>query len=308
MQWALNNVPCECTMETWIELEGNVAKVKARLNNERSDRTQYRAFDQELPAVYTNGTWYKLFTYDGTEPFTGAPLRQVHNAGPPWTHWRATENWAALVNDTGIGLGVFHAGVYTFTGGFHGKPNTGGPKDGSTGYITPIHKEILDHNIRYSYEYRLIGGTLEQIRAYVYAHRPEARPHYVFEADRQHWRYVNASDNGMPLNGKLHVRLEKSDPQLIGPPEFWQAADVGALYITAAYHTKSKQSRLYWSTPDKGFEDELSIGFSVSNDGQFHTYKLTPNWSGTVTSLRLDPVSAGSAGEFIELKSISYRP
>ena len=53
MQFALNNVPCECTFETWIQLVGNAARVKNRLNNHRADRTQYPATGQELPAVYT---------------------------------------------------------------------------------------------------------------------------------------------------------------------------------------------------------------------------------------------------------------
>jgi hypothetical protein len=171
MQWALDNVPGECTFETWISLEGSAAHVRCWLNNNRPDKTQYGAHDQELPAVYTIGKLYRLFTYDGDRPFEGQPLRQVQNAGPPWTNWKATENWAALVDDRGIGVGVIHPGVYSFIGGFHDKPDTGGPKDNPTGYIAPVRKEILDHNIVYEYRYILAVGTLEEIRAAAAANR-----------------------------------------------------------------------------------------------------------------------------------------
>ena len=72
MQWALDNVPGDCTFETWISLEGRAALVRCRLNNHRKDVTQYPAQDQELPAVYTIGKLHRLFTYDGTAPFSGA--------------------------------------------------------------------------------------------------------------------------------------------------------------------------------------------------------------------------------------------
>jgi len=312
MQWALNNKPCECTFDTWITLEGNVAKVRARLNNNRTDRTQYGAFDQELPAVYTNGTFYKLYTYDGSEPFTNAPPRLVQNAGPPWAGWSATENWAALINDAGIGLGVFHPGAYRFIGGFAGKPNTGGPKDGSTGYISPLHREVLDYNIRYNYEYRLIVGTLAQIRSYAYANRAEARPDYVFERDRQHWTFVNASDLGSPLRGKLHMVVDKNDPQLIGPPAYFRAEDVPKLYVRGAWNAKQMQAQIFWSTPGQGFSAQQNVTFTAVNDGDVRTYEVdmsaSPQWKGWVTGLRFDPVPSGGEGEYVDVYRISFRP
>ena len=128
MQWALDNVPGECTFETWITLEGKTAQVRNRLVNDRSDRAQYPAHDQELPAVYTIGKLYRLFTYKGDRPFENQPVHQIQNAGPPWAGWTATENWAALVDDRGWGVGVIQPGVYSFIGGFHDKPNTGGSR------------------------------------------------------------------------------------------------------------------------------------------------------------------------------------
>ncbi len=164
-QWALRNVDGECTFETWIKLEGTAARVRCRLVNNRADKTQYPAQHQELPVVYTIGKLHRLMTYDGLLPFQNKPMREINNAGPPWEYWKSTENWAALVNDQNWGLGVFHAGAYQFVGGCSGKRNTGGPNDPPTGYIAPLHTEIIDHNIVYEYEYALILGWLKDIRA-----------------------------------------------------------------------------------------------------------------------------------------------
>jgi hypothetical protein len=100
-----------------------------------------------------------------------------------WTGWTATENWAALLRDDDFGLGVWNEGAYRTIGGFAGKPGRGGPGDGPTGYISPLHVDILDWNIVYEYNYVLILGDIQQIRQYVYQHakRPEP-PNYVFES------------------------------------------------------------------------------------------------------------------------------
>ncbi|MCS6774944.1 MAG: hypothetical protein RMJ43_13840 [Chloroherpetonaceae bacterium] len=312
MQWALNNVPGDCTFETWISLFRNTARVRCRLNNQRNDRTQYPARHQELPAVYTIGKLYRLFTYDGTAPFTGAPVRQIQNAGPPWTAWKATEHWAALVNDDDWGLGVFHAGAYDFVGGFHGPPNTGGPLDNSTGYIAPLRNEILDHNIVYTYEYVLILGTVNEIRRYAVSRRPrDTRPDYRFRTDRQHWYYVNAEDTGFPPRNGLQVKLEQEDPQMIGPEQWWQAKDVPVLYLRAAFHTSQDRAEIFWSVPGQGFAPERSLSFQIRPDGRFHTYTIelasSPAYTGTISGLRLDPVPAGRKGDYVQVASLSWR-
>ena len=313
LQWALNNVPGECTFDTWITLDGAACLVRCRLTNHRSDRTFYPAHGQELPAVYTTGKYHRLFTFDGPSPFTGAPLRHVENAGPPWAFWKATENWAALVDDQGWGLGVVHPGVYAFMGGFHGKPGKGGPKDNPTGYIAPSRSEILDQNVVYEYRYALVLGKLEAIRAYAVEHRvSDTRPDYHFDVDRQHWTYVNATDAGFPPKGGLRVRPGKSDPQMIGPEQWWDAATAPKLHIRAAYRTRPGRGEVFWTVRGDGqFSTRRRVEFTIIPDGKLHTYELdlasSPGYRGTITGLRFDPVAEGAEGDEVRIESISWK-
>jgi hypothetical protein len=311
MQWPLDNEPLEGTFETWYELDGAAVKVRARLNNARSDKTQWPARTQEMPAVYTNGPFYRLMTYTGDKPFTGGDLTRIeHFMVPkdPWANWLASENWAALLNDDGWGVGVWNPGCYRFSGGFAGKPGKGGPKDGPTGYISPNRQEILDHDIQHEYEYTLIVGDLKGIRDYVYEHakRP-APPEYRFEKDRQGWRYANASDGGWPIKGELDVRLDGADPQMIGPAAFWQAADAPVLYIRAAFATKLQTAQVMWTTWDGATR---SMDLAIEPDGAYRTYAVrladSAEYKGVIMGLRFDPAAEGTKGEWVRVKSIGF--
>jgi len=312
MQWALNNVPGECTFETWITLDGHVARVRNQLVNRRSDHTQYSAHDQELPAVYTIGKLHRLFSYAGNRPFQKEPLTQIRNSGPPWSYWKATENWAALVNDQGWGLGVIHPGVYSFVGGFHGKPNRGGPSDDPTGYIAPLRKEVLDHNIVYEYEYQLVLGSLEAIRERATAERiHDTRPDYHFTRDRQHWISQNTSDAGFPVEGGWRVKPRSKDCQLIGPEQWWRAEEVPELFIRAACKTH-RRAAILWSEPGAGFDADRRVEFAIQPDGQMQTYEVnlaaSPRYRGTIAGLRLDLGEADPIDDEVRIESISWKP
>jgi hypothetical protein len=317
MQWALNNVPGDCTFETWITLEGHAVKVRNRLTNLRTDHTRYPARDQELPAVYTIGKLYRLFTYDGSNPFQHDALREVPRKPPapnqfPWSVFDATESWAALVNDADWGLGVYHPGTIHFLGGFNNRANIGGPYDDSTGYIAPTRQEILDHNIVYEFEYTLILDSLLHIRQYVYEHPPRRLPDYRFTKDRQHWRYVNASDTGFPIQNHLHVVLDQNDPQMLSSETCWDAQEVPKLYLRAAFHTHQNHAELFWQTREQpGFSAERKVAFTIQPDGEFHTYEIelakSSAYQGKITALRFDPVPAGETGDYVEVEFISYQ-
>lgn len=318
MQWASKSVPGDCTFETWITLEGRSVQVRNRLTNQRKDKDQYPAMDQELPAVYTIGKLHRLVTYKGDAPFTQAPHQEIpkrpeRGHKPQWTPFFASEHWAALVNDDDWGLGVIHPGVVRFIGGFSGKANTGGPDDDPTGYVAPVRHEILDHNIVYDYQYTLVLDSLTNIRKQAFRQRPKSSlPDYHFTKDRQHWWLVNAEDTGWPVKGCWRLKVEKDDPQMIGPEACWDANEVPKLFIRAAYRTKKQTAELYWETAEKrGFVPGQSRTVVILPDGEFHTYELDlfacPSYRGKIRRLRFDPVAAGETGETVDVEFISAR-
>ncbi len=319
MHWPLTNVPGECTFECWITLKDNTVQVKSRMVNNRPDTNFYPARGQELPAVYTNGPWWRLMTYIGDKPYTGGELTQTP-AAFLWKIVTPTENWSALVNNEGWGLGIYEPGVYTIAGGFAGKPGKGGPKDGPTGYIAPEMDQILDHNIDTAYQYVLILGTVKEIRDYVYKQpRPATQPQWVFDKDRYYWTYGNAIDTGWPIKGELDVDLSKSDASINGPKIFIQADKNPVLYIKAAFKTEQKQMTLVWEKQrwseiiDMGQADPCEMyttTFPVTGDGEYRVYAIElkgkPNWSGVISRLRIiSPV--GADGQRVQIKSIGFK-
>ncbi len=302
MQWPLDDVPGDCTFESWLELDGSAVRARCRLTNARADRTQYPARGQELPAVYTNAPFHRIVTC------TGEGIRTIEPKGPPeWTHWLATEGWSALVNDAGWGLGVWNPGCVRFVGGFNGKPGAGGAKDDACGYLAPQRLEILDHNIVHEYRYDLVLGTLEGIRAHVLARTSHELPAWRFASDRQGWHYVQATDGGWPVRGELAARFTGDDPQLFSPAFFCHAEDAPVLVIDVAFRSHGKTAHVFWTTlAEEKTSPERVLSFPVMGDGEFREYRVrladAPGYRGGVTSLRIDP--PGGEGDSVRVRAV----
>jgi hypothetical protein len=314
MQWPLDNEPGECTFESWLELDGNTVRARCRLLNQRSDKTHYSARNQELPAVYTNGPYYRLMTYCGAKPFTDGELTRIQKDPKktfPWTSFSATEHWAALVDDNDWGLGVWQPACLRFLGGTAGKMGSGGMHDSPTGYIAPVENHIIDHNIQHEYTYTLIVGDLKTIRDYVKEHsRREKLPRFDFKTDRQGWYYANASDKGWPIDGELNIVLDKNDPQLLSPDVFWIAEDAPKLMIEAAFKTSEPQAQIFCRPFAEGAGDTQPITFEIKPDGEFRTYEVNlsraRDYRGAMMRLRIDPVSKGGEGQFVRVRKIYF--
>ena len=83
-----------------------------------------------------------------------------------------TEHWAALLDDSGWGMGVINFDVTQFLGGFSGKPGAGGPDDPQTGYIAPVKAVDLPNKGDYTFEVAIVLGNASAIRAEAAARRP----------------------------------------------------------------------------------------------------------------------------------------
>lgn len=246
MLWPNENIPAECVFECVYTLMPNGFVLDATIKNARSDTRQYPAMRQEIPAIYTNGPWYKLVSYLGDEPFQKKPVTVLvdrnDEKGWPWINYYAPEHWTALVDDNGMGLGVYQPEATRISGGFFGGDalkGVGGPKDPQTGYIAPLSQMILDHNIKRTYRAYFIVGSIDEIRSRVYKLAKKGMPNlpvWKFDGDRHNWTYEgSARDGGYPIDGCLDISFDAS-PQggIDGPETFWVAEKTPILEIDAA--------------------------------------------------------------------------
>jgi hypothetical protein len=176
MQWACNNVPCECNFVMTYKLQGSSVLASVTLDNHRSDQgdTEYRAYDQEFPAVYVNGFLYRLLTYTGAQPWTNQPLEELE-CGFENNFWvpgkmSTTESFSVFANSDDFGVGIYspeHG--QGMLGGFVGKKGSGGTSDSAAGYLAPVDQLALEADSTVTYDYVLLMGNVDQIRGTVYA-------------------------------------------------------------------------------------------------------------------------------------------
>lgn len=176
MQWACNNIPCECEFSLTYTLSDSYAKGSVTLSNHRSDQTDYGTYNQELPAVYSNGFLYRMIGYSGDYPWTNDTLIEyITGFDSFWVPGAvsATEKWMCLASSDDYSLGVYAPGndIIKFLGGFAGGDNSkghGNSHDAQTGYLAPIADLNIKSDEVYTYDFYLILGQVEDVRAIVY--------------------------------------------------------------------------------------------------------------------------------------------
>ena len=312
MQWPLSSVEADCELESWIRLEGAAVVVKCRLTNRREDKTFYPARHQELPAVYANGGFRKVVTYAGERPFSGGALSEWVDPGPPWKSFSANEHWAALVDGKGWGLGVWQPASTFWKGGWvPGEPTKLGTKDNATGYLAPVALEHIDHNIVYEYEYRLVAGSVQEIRNLVQGwEKGRGLPAYRFDKTRCGWSLRGGLDGGVPLSGVWRVRAQSGTVFLEGPSTFWRAETAGTLRVKVLMKAQTGRLRVAW----KGFRAEDVEGSAV------YDVPVGGNMTECVFALKDQVAYKGGlqrlmlrfeglkAGEGVELESVRLEP
>ena len=336
MHWPLNNQPGQCTFECWYRLEENRVQVRSRLTNARDDKTQYAARTQELPAIYTNGRWYKLVSYKGDRPFSRAEptvlVDRNDGKGWPWRNFYTPEHWVALLDENNWGLGVYLPGACSFTGGFASRPKgTGGPRAAQTGYMGPTIREILDHNVVYTYDYTLIVGSLQEIRDHVYKReKNRSLPRWEFGEDRQHWFCENVTDAGLPIKDGLQIDLGPGNAALVSPKTFWLAGGAPTLSLRAKFSTSADSAKLLlqpydrldagdWAQwgPERAKRPKpappVIVPFEIEGDGRVRNLEIDlsahPKYGGSMTQIKLLlPSGPGTATiHAVELKPAARR-
>jgi hypothetical protein len=154
--WASGDLLPECTMEQWIELQGPIVQVRYKFtyNGDKSHQPRH----QETPAVFVSPQLSTLVTYTGDQPWTNAPLERFT---PGWPNQSITlsESWAAYVDGTGNGIGVYVPGVaeatcYRFRGG----------AGSDCSYVAPLRTFALTPGLSFTYKAYLTLGDADTMR------------------------------------------------------------------------------------------------------------------------------------------------
>jgi len=286
--------------------------MRYRCTNQRQDKTQYRPCPQELPAVYVISKLWRVISYTGDKPFTGDAITHVTNDWRkpwPWTRFIGTEGWAALVDDSDWGLGVFKDDGGEFHGGIHGDARSDDPQHGSTAYVAPVHLENFDHNLVYEHRTEFMVGKLGDIRKRFNQMATRTPPAWHFVNDRQHWTLRNATDQGFPMNGEWRIRFGEKEPRLESGIRCWRAEAAPAMNAEIAYAGKPASIRIFWKRlNDDGYDASKSIMLELNPDGKFHKYPVdlgaSPEYKGLIIGLAIEPATQPQQGEEIAIKSI----
>lgn len=334
MQWPHIDVPGDCTFEaTYRLVEDNVVEMSARIINQRADKKQYAARRQEMPALYTNGPWYRLMSVQGAvDAEISTLVGKGDGKGWPWLTFYAPEQWAALVNDAGNGVGLYQPDTARFTGGFHGGDGAkgrGGDRDGQTGYISPVADMILDADIDWTYRTWIVVGSVEEIRAFaVKKHQELRRLSWRFDTDRAGWFYRgSAQDSGWPVRDDLKIRFAPAPRgDVVSPEFFWRADEVPEVEVEAAFAKQEGVETLKaeiiftpvgpkdgwieaaWGGEAKPPPPALHVPFTVQPDGEMRVYRARlqghPAYIGPMRRLMLRlPASDGQ----VRVKRISLQ-
>lgn len=329
LQWACDQVPCDCTFQQVISLVGNAVEVQLTMHTARVDKTFYPGQTQELPAVYVIGDFCHLWTYNGSAPFTGDALAEQPavwgvNA---WDAFTSGERWMAFTNSSGYGVGVVAPGVAHFGAGFfdNGKigtyncvPKGLGPYDSPTGYIAPWSSEIIDPDAPFAYNFSLVLGSLESIRAYASAAHAAGRdeplaPSYDFVArgDRAHCVYLNAQDGGLPVpEAGIAFNVTGPHPSVFGPLSVFPSASVSRVIVNASFDATlaGSHASLAWEPLGAGSPcPACYVDVPVVADGATHSivFDVTsaPSWVGALERVIFQPLGAAPVDP-----AVYYRP
>lgn len=311
MQWALDHEPADCTIETRITLDGRALRVKHRLENHRSDRTLYPAREQLAPAVFVTPRLRRLMAYTGAKPFTNETVASLvrgsaRSNDDPWLNFTATESCVALVDDEEWGVGLCVPGRTRFRGG----------SDGQQGSLLAAPRtETLDREIVFEYEYAVIAGPLESIRAYAakLAPKPGAMS-WTFSRDRQGWYALGAHENQYPFDSDWKLLPTGPRHQQINSPDiFWTAEQAPMLTLEAAFQTQQPQVTVWWLPLDATeFTRERSLTLTVQPDGKVREYTFdlasVGSYRGGMTRLRIDTTPLGRPGDQVRIRRITLGP
>lgn len=172
VHWATGKAVTECRMIESISLEGRIAHIRYSFSNRGSGAKDHPATHQEVPAIFVDWDLKNYVFYDGDKPCTGGELKSEVPGRLDLTgkneERNRTEHWAAYVDDTGWGIGVYTPGTELSTTYRFGS-GPGGPMSGACSYFAPIRTFAVTEGLSYTYDVYMMIGTVGELREAFYA-------------------------------------------------------------------------------------------------------------------------------------------
>lgn len=163
--WASGEMASDCVMKEVITLEGEVAHIKFTFKYSGSKKGDAR--HQELPAFFVDWDLKNFIYYDGGTAWSSTKKNSYVPARLDQTgkneYKNLPERWAAYVDDSGWGIGLYSPAcsqctLYRFGAG------PGGAKNSSCSYFAPIATMAVTANWTYTYDVYITIGTSDEIR------------------------------------------------------------------------------------------------------------------------------------------------
>ena len=169
LDWALNN---EYT-QTYYTSVYTLTQSGLTVRNTATDflQTQWPASNsQEIPALYTISALGDFWFYDGSAPWTDAPLRTEREL-PFWGNEPGfdlqagnDETWCAWTDDTDYGLGIFTPMATCLKAGRFEYDGSTDPFANPTNYVAPLAFFALRFDEPFTYTFYLTTGNVREIR------------------------------------------------------------------------------------------------------------------------------------------------
>ena len=156
--WASGPLLEEVTMEEWIRLEAGTARVRFKMTYEGAKTHKPR--HQELPAFFVDALLDTLVASPEGEPAWSAAELKRFQPGFPNEYSKLSEPWAAWVDKTGQGVGLYFPGTEQLTCYRVRQGNV----QADCSYLAPIRTLALTPGFVIDYEVVLALGTVDELR------------------------------------------------------------------------------------------------------------------------------------------------
>lgn len=157
--WATGADIPEMTMEQHISLTGRTAHIRYRATY--NGPTNHPPHHQELPAIYIDNALSNLVYYGGSNPWAGGQLTR-RTPGTKNEYADLPENWAAYIDGSGRGVGIFTPGTSRMTCFYI--PGPGGPDGSGCSYLAPIRTMAITNGLQFEYDVYMTIGQTDEMR------------------------------------------------------------------------------------------------------------------------------------------------